>query len=169
MRYAALVDVEACGGAVLHAEAKAGTGRASRRGERLPGGPKEEEEEEEEEGSGGREESLSAVECRRLLAFSQQWSLLKDSVWSAAHSVPSGALLLTDRRFLSLTPGTGWFYRAAGVGSITSLTELYAQLLQPSNGSFSSLNALEQQVVCVCVCVCVVRPSLVCVCACVSC
>ena len=91
------------------------------------------------------EESWSGLECKRLLSFSKDWSLIKDSVWSCKdQKLPSGALELSTRKFLSLTPGTGWFYRCAGVGTIASLAELYAELLQSSSGSFSALCQEEQ-------------------------
>jgi len=83
-----------------------------------------------------------------VLAFAKEWSLLKDFVWNGqgGEQLPRGSLALAHRRFLALTPGTGWFYRAAGIGTLTSLTELYAALLLPSNGNaFHALSHEEQQ------------------------
>ena len=82
-----------------------------RRGERLPGGPRDlEDEDEDTQGDAEEEErSESVEECARLLGFGANWALLKDSVWCG--QLPSGSLAMSKRRFLSVTPGTAWFYR----------------------------------------------------------
>ena len=82
-----------------------------RRGERLPGGPRDlEDEDEDTQGDGKEEEACESVqECARLLGFGANWALLKDSVWCG--QLPSGSLALSKRRFLCVTPGTAWFYR----------------------------------------------------------
>jgi hypothetical protein len=89
--------------------------------------------------------SGSEAECKSLLAFTTTWALLKDAVWRGTCQLPKGALSLSQRRFLVSSPGTSWFYRAAGIAPISSLTQLYAELLLPSNGStFAALNAAQQ-------------------------
>ena len=93
----------------------------------------------------GAEVSGSEAECKRLLAFTATWALLKDAVWRGTCQLPKGALSLSQRRFLVSSPGTSWFYRAAGIAPISCLTQLYAELLLPSNGStFAALNAEQQ-------------------------
>lgn len=131
VQYAALVDLQA----EEHEEASDGVsqcGCSTARGHDVGDGD-------------ASEEGWSGLECKRLLSFSKDWSLIKESVWSGKDErLPTGALELSTRKFLSLTPGTGWFYRCAGIGTIASLAELYSQLLLSSTGSFSALCPEEQ-------------------------
>ena len=146
VRYTALVDGDASTSSLPRDKPlKQRASLRAKGGEQLPGGPSRVSEDDEDDVGNGvvQGESASAQECGRLLAFSGKWSILKDTVWSG-QQLPRGALALSASNFLSVTPGTAWFYRAAGIASVTSLTELYAKLLQvvfAVHGSLSGTRA----------------------------
>ena len=62
--------------------------------------------------------------------------------------MPCAALRLeSGRRLLSLSPATAWFYRAAGIAAVSSLTELYALLLQGLQGDHRALGMEDVEII----------------------